>query len=272
MKDKSLRVRSELLYVRSDVLDFTIGSDGIIFCIQKDNKIYIRNYYYNEWNQIDDGSYYFSNKISACSYKTIYTINDKNHLIKVDSSRYYHHVSCAPDNSLWIIGPDDYVYLYVNYFISVPVAEIVFKQIKALHEKYVIGIDYYDNLWEYNSGTWVQIRNTGGKYFVVGTEKQNFSIGADGTVVIIKNDNEVYIRTHANKWERISYGNYEHKNISVNNYYVIYTIDSHNYLIQASYDLMSDTYNWNCVIDTLDEDILRVRSRLYDIGQNLVKI
>lgn len=35
----------------------------------------------------------------------------------VDNSRYYYHVSCAPDNSLWIIGPDGYVYLYVNYFI-----------------------------------------------------------------------------------------------------------------------------------------------------------
>jgi hypothetical protein len=29
----------------------------------------------------------------------------------------------------------------------------------------------------------------------------DFSIGADGTVAIIKEDNEVYIRTiHANKW------------------------------------------------------------------------
>uniref|UniRef100_U9U358 Uncharacterized protein n=1 Tax=Rhizophagus irregularis (strain DAOM 181602 / DAOM 197198 / MUCL 43194) TaxID=747089 RepID=U9U358_RHIID len=114
-----ISVRSELLYVRSDVLDFTIGSDGIVFCIQKDNKIYIRNYYLNACN-----------KISACSYKTIYTINDNNRLIKgvydinsntynweyVDNSRYY-YVSCAPDNSLWIIGPDSYVYLYVNYFI-----------------------------------------------------------------------------------------------------------------------------------------------------------
>ncbi|CAB4483056.1 unnamed protein product [Rhizophagus irregularis] len=75
----------------------------------------------------------------------------------------------------------------------------------------------------------------------------DFSIGADGTVAIIKKDNEVYIRTiHANKWERISYGNYEHKNISVYDYYTIYTIDSRNHLIKASYDLMSSTYNWNC--------------------------
>lgn len=67
-----------------------------------------------------------------------------------------------------------------SYFIfSVPVAEIVFKQIKALHEKYVIGIDYYDNLWEYNSGTWIQIRSN----------VKSATINYLGVIYVIDNDN-----------------------------------------------------------------------------------
>ncbi|GES99527.1 hypothetical protein GLOIN_2v1541634 [Rhizophagus clarus] len=39
-----IKIRNELCYIRKDVLDFIVGYDGIIFCIDKDN---IRNYFHN---------------------------------------------------------------------------------------------------------------------------------------------------------------------------------------------------------------------------------
>jgi hypothetical protein len=62
------------------------------------------------------------------------------------------------------------------------VAEIVFKQIKALNENYVIGIDYDDNLWEYSYGTWIQIRSN----------VKSATINYLGVIYVIDNDNLVF--------------------------------------------------------------------------------
>ncbi|RIA99533.1 hypothetical protein C1645_747042 [Glomus cerebriforme] len=188
-----------MIYEKNDVLDFAISPNGIAFYINKDHQVYIRNYYNTEWNIIDNGDYYFSNKISVCDYNTVFTTNEKNNLIKgvyniktnmynwefVDTSRYYYQVSCSRhpfDNSLWIIGDNNYVYLYVSYFMRIPVAEIAFKQIYAFFEVYLVGIDYDNNLWEYSIGIWTWIRSN----------VKSVSINSNGVIYVIDNDDLIY--------------------------------------------------------------------------------
>ncbi|GES99526.1 hypothetical protein GLOIN_2v1541622 [Rhizophagus clarus] len=73
----------------------------------------------------------------------------------------------------------------------------------------------------------------------------DFAVGSDGTVVLIKKDNEVYIRTiYANIWERISDGHFKHQTISICNYNMIFTTDSENHFIKGIYDINTDRYDW----------------------------
>ncbi|PKY44029.1 hypothetical protein RhiirA4_418723 [Rhizophagus irregularis] len=70
-------------------------------------------------------------------------------------------VSCAfHDKSLWFIGYDYYIYLYINNYKKIIRSEVPFKQIKALSEQHAIGIDYDSILWKYINGTWTWIIRT----------------------------------------------------------------------------------------------------------------
>ncbi|GBC00641.1 hypothetical protein RclHR1_03920010 [Rhizophagus clarus] len=174
---KSMMLR-KFIHKRSGVLDFAVGLDGTVAYIDiYTNEVYVRNMNVDWWYRIDDGNHAHQT-ISVCDYKTIFTTNDKLDCIKgvydykkddkldiynweyVDFYYTYYQVSCAfHDHSIWIRGNEEHAYLYINNYTHIPRSEIALKQIKALSEQHVIGVDYYNNLWERIRGTWIWVKN-----------------------------------------------------------------------------------------------------------------
>ncbi|RIA99539.1 hypothetical protein C1645_869919 [Glomus cerebriforme] len=167
----------QFVYKRSDVLDFAVGLDGTVVCIDKNNRVYVRNINIDWWYRIDNGIDAHQT-ISICDYNTIFTTNDNFDYIKgvynykiddkidmydweyVDIYYTYYQVSCAfHDYSIWIRGSEEYAFLYVNNYTHIPRSDVPLKQIKALSNQHAIGVDYHNNLWEYTKGTWTWIRD-----------------------------------------------------------------------------------------------------------------
>ncbi|PKK79154.1 hypothetical protein RhiirC2_842815 [Rhizophagus irregularis] len=166
-------ILKQMTFMRRNVTDFSIGSDGTAVYINQNNEIYIRNLYVYSWDKIDD-DHHTHRTISLCDHRTIFTTNDYADFNKgvyhdefntynwesVDDIGYYYHIYCAyHDHSLWIKDRYNLVYKYINKNKHTPLAEIPFDYIKVLSENYAIGIDYYFRLWKYIEGTWVLIRN-----------------------------------------------------------------------------------------------------------------
>ncbi|GBC28248.2 hypothetical protein GLOIN_2v1767118 [Rhizophagus irregularis DAOM 181602=DAOM 197198] len=162
-------ILKQMTFMRRNVTDFSIGSDGTAVYINQNNEIYIRNLYVYSWDKIDD-DHHTHRTISLCDHRTIFTTNDYADFNKgvyhdefntynwesVDDIGYYYHIYCAyHDHSLWIKDRYNLIYKYINKNKHTPLAEIPFDYIKVLSENYAIGIDYYFRLWKYIEGTWI---------------------------------------------------------------------------------------------------------------------
>ncbi|CAB4483059.1 unnamed protein product [Rhizophagus irregularis] len=168
--------------------DFSVGPDGSV----------VFSYYdiFTEW--IDHGTYIHKN-ISICDYNKVFTTDNSNLFVGsyynnvysreiLDRGPYY-QVSCAfHDKSLWFIGYNHYIYLYINNYKKIIRSEVQFKQIKALSEQHAIGIDYDYTLWEYINGTWTWIRNN----------VRTASINYNGEIFYIHNNNNFIYKISKN--------------------------------------------------------------------------
>ncbi|CAI2168058.1 17991_t:CDS:10, partial [Funneliformis geosporum] len=86
------------------------------------------------------------------------------------------------------------------------------------------------------------------KHIFMVKEVSDFSIGSDGTAVILKNNDEIYIRNlFFNLWYRIDDGNYKHKSISICDSNTIFTTDERSDFIIGVYNVAANTYNWEYV-------------------------
>ncbi|UZO12315.1 uncharacterized protein OCT59_003858 [Rhizophagus irregularis] len=177
------------------IYDFSVGPDGLAVIVSRspiNNNVFIRS-------DIDSWEWIYGSdvrvpiiSISNCDYNKIFTIEDRKLIVcnydnaySCDTLKYgiYNQISCAfNDKSLWFIGSGHYIYLYINKYIEIIRSEVPFKQIKALSEQHVIGIDYDSTLWEYINGTWTGISNN----------VKSASINYNDDIFYVDNDNIIY--------------------------------------------------------------------------------
>ncbi|GBC00640.1 hypothetical protein RclHR1_03920009 [Rhizophagus clarus] len=178
------------LQVSGFARDFSVGSDGSVILIFG-NAVWIRKYF-ESWESIyknDD-----LRNISICDRNLVFIANygylfvGRYYNYAYSWERYATHyinyqVSCAfHDKSLWFIGYDHYVNLFVDKDTIIIRSEVPFKQIKALSEQHVIGIDEYDTLWEYTNGIWTGIKEN----------VRSATINYNGDIFHIDNNNYIY--------------------------------------------------------------------------------
>ncbi|GBB93737.1 hypothetical protein RclHR1_22220002 [Rhizophagus clarus] len=192
-------IRKEIVSMADKITDFAVGVDGTVAVINSYRNLYIRNINV-WWGRLDERRYngfYYS--ISICDSKTIfittifldlikgtydsYTDTYKWEYVTFDNFHSFVQTSCASrDQSLWIIGPYGYISRYVNEHRQIPRSDISFRQLKALSEEYVIGVDYNNRLWEYSNGTWSLIRN----------DVKGATVNYNGDIFLIDSENSIY--------------------------------------------------------------------------------